>query len=545
MRTRDGVRLDADVYFPPATLKGPHPVLMMRQPYGRRIASTVTFAHPSWYAAHGYIVVIQDVRGRGTSEGVWRAFENEAADGADAVRWAATLPGVSGAVGMYGFSYQGATQLLAAGGLAAEDGTTGALKAIAPAMTGWRIHDDWAYEGGAFALAANVSWGLQTAAETARLARDEEAFVALARAAAAPPLRDAIPAVPDILRRYASYAHYMEWVGNPGNGPYWDRIAPAAQMGRADLPALHVGGWYDSFLAGTLAAYRELSARARSPQHLVVGPWTHLDWTGRHSAYDAGPAGANTIDALQLRWFDHWLKGAANWDAVERPVQLFDMGANVWRGFERWDAAPSHALHLASDGRAALMPCAGRLTDVAGPPGANVVVLDPWRPPPSHGGHAAPPVGRVDRAAIDDRPDVCAYTTEPLSGPLRLAGAVAAELWVQADQSSFDVSAVLSELRPDGKVVNLTQGYRRVAPGEGAAPLRVEMRGTAATIPAGTALRLSLAPSCFPAFPVNGGDGAPPAVARRIDQRIVTLTIRHGSGTPSRLLLPIVAEGSA
>ncbi|MGA7800418.1 MAG: CocE/NonD family hydrolase, partial [Gammaproteobacteria bacterium] len=112
MVTRDGVRLDADVYRPDAD--GEFPVLLMRQPYGRRIAATVVYAHPAWYAAQGFLVVIQDVRGRGTSEGVFRVFEHEVDDGFDAVEWAARLPGSCGRVGMYGFSYQGMTQFYAA-----------------------------------------------------------------------------------------------------------------------------------------------------------------------------------------------------------------------------------------------------------------------------------------------------------------------------------------------------------------------------------------------------------------------------------------------
>ncbi|MEO0408692.1 MAG: CocE/NonD family hydrolase, partial [Cyanobacteria bacterium P01_A01_bin.135] len=110
--TQDGVRLDADIYTPDAV--GDFPVLLMRQPYGRAIASTVVYAHPRWYAAHGYIVVIQDVRGRGSSGGEFDLFSHEVQDGAETVSWAAALPQSSGAVGMYGFSYQGMTQLFAA-----------------------------------------------------------------------------------------------------------------------------------------------------------------------------------------------------------------------------------------------------------------------------------------------------------------------------------------------------------------------------------------------------------------------------------------------
>ena len=134
MLTRDGVRLDADIYRPDA--EGKFPVLLMRQPYGRAIASTVVYAHPAWYAKHGYIVVIQDVRGRGTSEGEFNLFVSEKQDGFDTVNWAANLPGSIGKVGMYGFSYQGMTQLYAAAA------KPSALTTICPAMVGCDLYAD-------------------------------------------------------------------------------------------------------------------------------------------------------------------------------------------------------------------------------------------------------------------------------------------------------------------------------------------------------------------------------------------------------------------
>src|SRR5271170_5499810 len=103
MTTRDGIRLDATLWRPDAP--GRFPVLLMRQPYGRRIASTVVYAHPAWYASHGYIVAIQDVRGRGDSEGQFRTLCAEAEDGAATLEWAAGLAGSNGKVGTYGFSY--------------------------------------------------------------------------------------------------------------------------------------------------------------------------------------------------------------------------------------------------------------------------------------------------------------------------------------------------------------------------------------------------------------------------------------------------------
>ena len=510
MHARDGVRLAADVYWPDAP--GPFPVLLMRQPYGRRIASTVCYAHPEWYAAHGYIVAIQDVRGRGSSEGAFRTLEAEAEDGADAVAWAASLPGASGAVGMYGFSYQGTDQLLAAA--AAPPG----LRALAPAMIGWDLRTDWAYEGGAFALQAGLGWAIQIAAESARLAGDADAFSELRRAAQALPLGGPVPARPDVLQRHRALSHFHDWIDTPGDAPYWQRISPSAHVENivaAGVPVLLVGGWYDSHLPGTLAAYRALAGRL--PVRIVVGPWAHFPWGRRVGALDFGADAIGDIDALQVRWFDRWLKGGDA--AVERPsVRLFDMGALRWRDFPDWPNQGG-TLFLGGSGRAALDERDGVLLESPpGDGGHECVVHDPWRPVPSL-------PAAVDRAATDTRPDVLTFTGPQATDPVLLAGNVVVALDITADAPDFDVACTLSRVRGH-QVVAVAEGYRRVsAPG----PVEIAMRATCLTLQPGDALRLSVAGAAFPAFPVNPGTGEDPTRARAIDARIVTLRLRHGS----------------
>src|ERR1700761_9002892 len=156
----DGVVLVSDHYYPPTP--GPHPTLLMRQPYGRDIASTVVYAHPAFFARHGYNVVVQDVRGRGGSEGTFYPFRHEARDGAETIAWLRTRPESNGRIGMYGFSYQGATQLLAA--VEQPEG----LQCIAPAMTACDLHNGWFYHHGALRLASSLGWGLQMLKEDAR-----------------------------------------------------------------------------------------------------------------------------------------------------------------------------------------------------------------------------------------------------------------------------------------------------------------------------------------------------------------------------------------
>ncbi len=525
MRTRDGVRLDADVYRPAGD--GTFPVLLMRQPYGRAIASTICYAHPRWYAARGYIVVIQDVRGRGTSEGAFRLFRDEAADGYDAIAWAAQLPGSSGAVGMYGFSYQGTDQLLAAA-LAPP-----ALRALAPAMIGWDLYRDWAYENGALVLRGGLGWAVQIAAETARLAGDDEAYRDLCAAAATLPLGDLVPVRPDVLERYRRYTHYFDWLDTPASSAYWDEISPstfAGELATSGPPMLFVGGWFDTHLRGTLDAYHAVAAGGRVAARLVVGPWSHAPWVRRVGALDFGTAAIGEIDQLQVRWFDRWLKGEDNGVEREAPVRLFDMGARAWIDLPAWPARTMR-FALASAGRAALDERDGSLQhDPPASATVDVVVHDPWRPSPTHGGPYGAPPGPVDRATVESRPDVLTFTTAPLDEPLALAGDVVAELRVDADASDFDLACVLARVLPDGRSFEIASGYRRVAADAARDPIAVPMRATCATVVAGEALRLSIAGASYPAYPVNPGSGADPTAARRSAWRIITLGVRCGPG---------------
>jgi len=533
MRTRDGVRLDADVYRPAAA--GTYPVLLMRQPYGRKIASTICYAHPAWYAERGYIVVIQDVRGRGTSEGTFRLFADDANDGFDTIAWAAGLADASGAVGMYGFSYQGTNQLLAA------TLRPPALRAVAPAMIGWDIRHDWAFENDAFCLSAGLGWALQMAAENARLAGDAIAFRDLCAAAAQLPLDDLVPARPELMARYRAYTHYFDWLDEPAGEAFWRDISPSASASilADDGPAmLFVGGWYDTHLRGTLDAYRAIAAGGRIATRLVVGPWSHAPWTRRVGALDFGDAAIGTIDQLQVRWFDRWLKGERNGAEHDPAIQLFEMGSNEWIDCATWPAR-ARRFALGGGGRAALDERDGVLTPAPSPqPTQERVVHDPWRPAPTFGGAYGSPPGPIERAAVERRPDTLTFTTPALTEPLHLAGDVVAALDISADTPAFDVACVLSRVLPDGRSFEIAAGYRSV---RGAEPsgdlLQVPMRATCVRLEPGEALRLSIAGASFPGYPVNPGTGADPTRARRIDAQIITLTLLCGGDAGSAIVV--------
>jgi putative CocE/NonD family hydrolase len=529
MQTRDKVRLDADIYRPDVDKE--FPVLLMRQPYGREIASTVVYAHPTWYAAQGYIVVIQDVRGRGTSEGEFKLFINEIEDGEDTVNWAANLPGSNGKVGMYGFSYQGMTQLYATANKPA------ALKTICPAMIGYDFYTDWAYEGGAFCLQTNLGWAIQLATETARLQKNEKAYKELFAASQNLPLTN-----PEVLKHFAPDSFYHQWVAHSQADAYWN-FSPKYYLQDVDLPMFHIGGWFDTYLRGTLHLYEDMAARSQCRQQLLIGPWTHLPWNRKVGEVDFGVNAMSPVDKMQIAWFDQFLKGV-NTDLSEQPpVWLFEMGTNIWQYFP---TLPSNqkSYFLSSSGLASMRQDEGTLTPILPETCVNdVLVHDPWRPVPSLGGHAAIPAGVFERSHLDCRSDVLTYTTEPFTQDLHLAGDVAVEIWCYSDKLSFDLCAVLSEVHPDGRVYNLTQGYVRQNTNNRVAT-KIQLQATCAKIPQGNALRLSLSAASFPAYAMNHGNDKVINKDRLIDAKIITLTVSSGGAFASQILLPVVSLGN-
>ena len=554
MLTRDGIRLDADIYRPDTQEK--LPILLMRQPYGKAIASTVVYAHPRWYASQGYIVVIQDVRGRGTSQGSFELFAHEVNDGIDTIDWVSQLPGSTGEIGMYGFSYQGMTQLYAA------MGKSPALKAIAPAMVAYDLYSDWAYENGAFCLQANLGWAIQLAAETARLQGDDIAYQKLYQASRNLPLSDPIPAKPEIMQELATDSFYHQWLENYLPGEYWQKLSPKSLIQDVDLPMLHIGGWFDPYLRGTLNLYREMAARSEYLQYLIVAPWAHLPWGRKLGMIDYGEEAENCIDKIQIRWFDHWLKGKDTGILEEAPVSLFEMGSNKWRYCQEFPPQQQKIYYLASDGLAGMRNDSGMLweykeeedteetiapQDLAADllseaettkeftDTTDILVHDPWRPVPALGGHSSFPGGSCDRSNLDCRSDILTYTSAPLEEDLYIAGEVTVELYCEADYPSFDLSAVLSEVYPDGKVFNFTQGYIRNENEKVNTPITLPLQATCIKVSQGHSLRLSISAACFPAYPVNPGTGKLPQETRLIDAQIITVLLHTGADYPSQI----------
>ncbi|MBR8831027.1 MAG: CocE/NonD family hydrolase [Chlorogloea purpurea SAG 13.99] len=532
MYTRDGIRLDADIYRPDNREK--LPILLMRQPYGRSIASTVVYAHPIWYAQQGYIVVIQDVRGRGTSEGEFNLFAHERDDGWDTLNWLMDIPDSTGEVGMYGFSYQGMTQLYAAIDRPPN------LKTICPAMIAYDLYTDWAYENGAFCLQANLGWAIQLSAETARLKGDEVSYQKLYGAARNLPLYDLIPASPSLLTGIDPHSFYHQWLRcYSGTESYWAQLSPKNLLQGVDLPMLHLGGWFDPYLRGTLNLYRHMKDFSVHPQHLIIGPWSHLPWSPTVGSKDYGVKAVNGIDNIQLQWFDRFLKGKYTPIREQKSVALFEMGSNDWRYKDDLTNNQEITFYLNSNGLAHLREDDGILTQFLSESLSSVpdiIVHDPWRPVPSSGGHNSYPGGAFERATLDNRSDVLTYTSAPLENDLSILGIVRVYCNCEADAVSYDLCAVLSEVSPDRKVYNFTQGYIRVNSPH--SPVIIPLQATSIRIAAGQRLRLSLAASCFPAHPVNPGTGNYPHQTQLIEAQIITIKIKCQAVHGTKIILP-------
>jgi len=551
-RMSDGIELVSDHYYPPDPR--PRPTLLMRQPYGRDIASTVVYAHPVWFARHGYNVVIQDVRGRGDSEGDFYPFRHEARDGKETIAWLQARPECNGRIGMYGFSYQGATQLLAA--VEQPEG----LACIAPAMTACDLYHGWFYHNGALRLASTLGWGLQMLKGDARRLqlrevsdRLEQAWSNLAAQTSVLPLRDHPALHGEGLPQYV-----LDWLDHTAPDEYWSALDVGKSLHRICVPALHISGWHDMFLRGTVDGFHALcenagSAFARQHQYLVAGPWQHIPWGDRSGTGDFGAEALLDTDALLLRWFNHWLKDSGEF-AGEPRVRYFVLGENRWRVAESLAAQESRVFFLRSLGRANSRKGDGELSRKA-PTNkdepCDIFVHDPEVPIVAPGGPTAAS-GLFDQAGLELGNDVLVYTTKPLQESLLVFGNPRIALYCSTSREQTDFTAKLVRVRPNGVAEFLCIGVARSswlfpAGSYKAHEVRLwkfALEPTACLFEAGDSIRLEIASSAFPLYDKNPGSDIPACSAASSDWRRSTQIVFHDSERPAALSLP-VHESSA
>ena len=562
MKTRDGVTLHADIYRPRAD--GTFPVILMRTPYDKSVSWA---AGPAYQVAtHGYVVIVQDVRGRYTSEGEWYPFRHESADGYDTVEWAAALPFSNGKVGMTGGSYVGATQMLAAVAHPPH------LAGICPVVTASNYHDNWTYHSGALEQWFDQNWTTQLATNT--LWRLIEKHTNALLGAPVLPLTQfpafnyaSLPAGADSTSLLAPY--YMDWLAHPDYDAYWKQWSIEERFADIQVPALHIGGWYDIFLGGTLRNYMGIKAHggseaARNGQRLLIQIGGHAGFGRRIGDVEFGDEAIKfpPTDVL-LAWYDYLFKGVQNEFAkADKPVHVFVLGENKYRQESDWPPpevkltryflhSGTSANSLRGDGALSLTPPKKETPDK--------FTYDPANPVPTIGGslccdaeHYEP--GPRDQRPAEGRNDVLVYSTKPLAEDIEVTGPVTLELWAKSSAVDTDFTAKLVDVSPDGFAMNLTDGILRMRyrdsqekPGlmnpDQVYKISVDLWATSNVFKKGHLLRLDVSSSNFPRFDRNLNTGAVQATSREFVP--ATNTILHDAEHPSALLVPVMPAGAA
>ena len=564
---RDGVRLATDVYRPDAA--GRFPALVTRGPYGKD-GYADNQEHSIWFfPQRGYVVVSQDCRARFDSEGdYYNPLFQEGRDGYDTVEWAARQPWCNGRVATTGQSYLGATQYTLAAGPRPPH-----LRCMAPVSASADFHQSWVYHtGGAMEWGWMVAYAIHKGRDTLRRAGREDLLAQMDEYVLPPdnfaqPLTDAwfahLPLRDWIGRLREAAPYFAEYFDQERDGPYWWGINLLRQAHRIDLPMFHVSSWYDIFLEGALNGYQALrdraaSARARSGQRLLVGPWAHIRPYTAPTSSDTGDIDFGAESRIELhehllRWFDYWLKDIETGLMDEPPVLVFVMGENRWRAESDWPLPRTHytRYYLHADAPANTAHGAGGLSTA--PPGdepPDVYVYDPSDPVPTRGGSTLIiPQGVADQREVEARPDVLVYTSAPLERDLEITGPISATLYAASSAVDTDFTAKLVDVRPDGYAHNLQDGIVRARYRTSAAepsliqPGRVyryeiDLWATSHVLFAGHRLRLEISSSNFPRFDRNPNTGAPIGADARLET--ARQTVHHSAQYPSHVTLPVI-----
>jgi putative CocE/NonD family hydrolase len=548
---RDGATLRADVFRPADDV--PYPVLLTRTAYDKSAPTGRPGAAYVELAAAGYIVVVQDVRGRFASEGEFVPFTSpehlEVEDGFDTVEWAARLPAATGRVGIFGQSGGAWSAWCAALGAPPSLGAM-FVEGISPRLT-----DNEAL----FRHGRRVQWFVLTLAPENRR---RQGLVGPQTRAAAQRLWDRerhkwlwyTPRLelPDELLGGLG-DHYRYAITHPGV----DSFRWIGRHKDVRIPIFHRAGWYDRFI-GTTHGFAEMLRHAASPevrrgQRLVLGPWGHTtDLSGCPGDVDFGPEGRAHQPSMMLRWFDHWLKGIRNGTESDAPVRLFIMGHNRWRDEQEWPPARARSVdyYLRSGGHAKTPSGDGGLSPEPPAPGSGTAAdrfdYDPRDPVPSITA-LEDQDGAYDQRPLEWRHDVLVYQTPPLTTPIEVTGEPVLHLYAASSAVDTDFTVKLIDVHPDGLAqilcygivrARFRDGYERpvlLRPGQ-VCEYTIRLNPTANCFLTGHRIRIDVSSSDFPSFDRNhntGGDGVSESAMVVAHQ-----TVFHDAARPSRVTLP-------
>ena len=554
---RDGIHLDTNVYHPAGAAR--YPAILIRTPYGK--AADFPTAYSS-FIQHGYAVVMQDVRGRYGSEGVFDALSQEGPDGYDTLNWIAAQPWSDGKVGMIGGSYLGIAQWQVA--LL----NNPHLKAIFPVVSGSDDYLDRFYSpGGAMKLGHRLLWLSQNLTPAGVVKPKFGDYIGHL------PLRTS-----DRAATSQTLPIYQTVLEHPTYDSFWKEHSVRENISRVRVPVFSVGGWYDNYVESDLEAFAALhkAGKPDDKHRIMIGPWPH-NMSSPFSGVGFGNDSGAPIRAYQIAWFDHWLKGTPEeaahytahytpwaWHNVraevdEAPVHIFVMGVNRWRDEQEWPLARTRytALYLASKGHANTGKGDGGLAwNFEKKAKPDQFTYDPRDPAPTMGGAVCCdpkvfPWGPMDQRPVEKRKDVLVYTSDPLKQDLEVTGPVRVLLYASTTAPDTDFTAKLIDVFPSGEARNLTDGLLRVRyrhgldkaepadPGE-IYPLNIDAGVTSNVFLAGHRIRVEISSSNFPRFDRNPNTGrtlADETILKKAQQ-----TIYHSRMYPSRVLLPVVPE---
>ena len=537
MRARDGTVLMNFVGRPEG--KGPFGVVMERTPYLRWDTAAAVF-----WASRGYIYVKQDVRGRGGSGGVLDMNDHQMRDGYDAVEWAASLPGSNGKVGMVGRSNPGLYAWYAA--IAAPPH----LATIAPQVATADPIRIVPYIDMVFSPTI-VPWLCLTRVKD-RLS--DMSDVAEVKAFRHLPVIDA-----DTLAGCPRRRFWLDWFDHQSQDAYWKRLGVENHLDRVRVPVLGIAGWHDD-ARGTIRNYTVMS---RLPDHpflrVVMDAGAHkgIDYVHGHF----GPRARIQPRLLQLRWFDHYLKGIDNGVDREAPLDFFLQGPNVWTKETEWPLARTKwtPFYLHSGGAANTSAGDGTLDTVPPTAGAgagaaaDTFTYDPGDPTPYLVDARELELSlNEDYADVERRrDDMLVFTTAPLEDSLRIEGPMRATLWAATDRKDTDWHVMILDVHPDGRAMRIQDGIMRARFRKGfdrpelLEPGKVEKYDidvwfTAMVLPPGHRLRVTVESAAFPKYDRNlntGGDNERDTAYVSAHQRVL-----HDAAHPSHVTLPVIPE---
>jgi putative CocE/NonD family hydrolase len=543
---RDGVELSADIYFPAGGADaGPYPAVLARTPYDNQ--HPVYVADAKHLAEHGYVVVLQDVRGRYDSEGAWDPFRNEGPDGYDTVEWVAAQDWCTGRVGTFGGSYGGWDQWA----LAREKPPhLGAMVSTAAAGA-WMQELPW--HNGVLML-VTLGWlnlvGGRTGQNPELITNWPEIFRHL-------PVREMDTALGRDLKTW------RDWVDHPTLDSYWSELRLDDDFAHVDVPVLHVTGWYDADQPGALFFHEGMCASSSrsADQFLLVGPWDHAGTRVPRQVtggIDFGAAAVMDLRDEHRRWFDRWLKDDSHEATpVPAPVRVFLTGANRWHETSAWPppAAVPTTWYLRGGGAANTLAGDGRLD--AEPPAsietADSFTYDPADPVPAvmdenfYAANAAETP--LDRRFQHRRDDVLVYTSDPVPNDVVLTGTPRVHLFASSDRPDTDWFVSLHDVSPTGSSHQLVEGRLRARFRDGldheelldpGATYEFVVPTTAIghVLKPGHRLRLTVTSSDFPTWDRNPNTGEP--IGTGTTMLVAVNTVRHDPEASSYVVIPVL-----